>query len=174
MEELKKEHLENVIKKAGFIKLPLSFDAIANNYAKYSYEINDKNCDTMLFDDDIYYICGFFSDTSNFYAFYFNTVCDAMQCPTIMTLDKNGNKIDRKIIVAETGCYGTPIDATSCYDSVWIHSDLTFESESMVIGKLFNDSTNLDEDICNTEKLEGFIDKKGKIHIKESGVKLCN
>ena len=173
LSEIKKEHLKNLIKKSGFIKLPLSFDAISNGYSGCSCEINHKGSDSLIFDKDIFEICGFLPDTSNYYSFLFNGACD-MACPTIITLDKNGNKIDRKIIVVGTGCYGSPIDAKSCYDSVWIYNDLTIKSESRVVGTIINPSTNKEEDICNMEKLEGYIDRTGKIYIKKSGIILCD
>ena len=99
-----------------------------------------------------------------------------MLYPTIRTMDKNWQKIDEKII-STGGCAGhAQLEVTNCYDSVWIYQDLKIKSISKVIGtvEIDEDSTSQILDICNMRILEGFIDKNGKINIKESGLIDCN
>ena len=133
--DVRVEQIQMVINKSGFVKLPLVFDANNDNSLKSTYNVDFKSNDSLIFDSDIYNIVGFLPDTTLYYAFLFHTVGD-MLYPTIMTLDKKGNKIDRQIISA-MGCAGhAAIDVTSCYDSIWIYSDLKIKSFSKVTGKI--------------------------------------
>jgi hypothetical protein len=171
--EIKKEQIQKVIKKSGFIKLPLIFDANIDNSLKFNYDVDIKGNDSLIFDEDIYRIVGFLPDTTNYYAFLFHSVGD-MLYPTIMTLDKNGNKIDRQIICA-AGCAGqTVVEVSSCYDSVWIDSELRLKSISKVIGIVnTEDSIPKTLNICNMIKVQGLIEKSGKIKLKHSDLIDC-
>ena len=169
---VKKQQLIQIIKKAGFLRLPLSFEVLPDGLT-VKYIVDRKGSDSLFISQGIFRICGFLPDTSLFYSVVFNYPCSAYPCPHIMTLDKNGNKISIEKIDAQPGCIDTPIESTSCYDSVWIDTDSKIRSISKVIGKITNPSTNQDEDICNMRKLEGYIDKNGKIFINQSDVILC-
>lgn len=173
-QELKIEQIQKVIKKSGFIKLPLIFDANIDNSLKFNYDVDFKGNDSLIFDEDIYRIVGFLPDTTNYYAFLFHSVGD-MLYPTIMTLDKKGNKIDRQIICAG-GCAGqTVVEVSDCYDSVWISNDLKLNSISKVIGNVItDDSIPKNLKICNMIKVQGYIDKNGKIKLKQSDLIDCN
>jgi len=172
--EIKNEQIINVIGHSGFLELPLIFDANNENSLRNTYNVDFKGNDTLLFDTDIYSIIGFLPDTTDYYGFLFHTVGD-MLYPTLMTLDKKGNKIDRQIINA-TGCAGHfSLDVTSCYDSVWIHRDLTIKSISRVIGTV--DSEDIPEqtlNICNMRRLDGLIEKNGRIKLTRSEIIDCN
>jgi hypothetical protein len=172
--DVRVEQLQMVIQKSGFIKLPLVFDANIDNSLKSTYNVDFKCNDSLIFDSDIYSIVGFLPDTTMYYAFLFHTVGD-MLYPTIMTLDKKGNKIDRQIINA-MGCAGhAAIDVKNCYDSVWIYSDLKIKSISKVIGTVdIEDSIPQTLDICNMNIFEGLIEVNGKIKIKSSYLIDCN
>ena len=170
----KYEQIQYVIQKSGFIKLPLEFDANID-VLKSNYSISRTSNDTLLFwEDGIYNIIGFLPDTANYYAFLHLTVGD-MLYPTIVTMDKNWQKIDEKIICA-AGCTGlVQVDVINCYDSVWIYKDLKIKSISKVIGTVENeDSTSQVLNICNMITLDGLIDKNGKINIKESALIDCS
>ena len=173
-QEIKTEQIQKVIKKSGFIKLPLIFDANIDNSLKFNYDVDFKGNDSLIFDEDIYRIVGFLPDTTNYYAFLFHSVGDILY-PTIMTIDKKGNKIDRQIICS-AGCVGhTVVEVSSCYDSVWISNDLKINSISKVIGTVITeDSIPKTLKICNMRKLDGFIDKNGKIKLKDSDLIDCN
>ncbi len=172
--ELKNEQIIKVIKQSRLLELPLTFDANNENSLRSTYNIDFKSNDTLLFDADIYSIIGFLPDTTAYYGFLFHTVGD-MLYPTLMTLDKKGIKIDRQIINA-TGCAGHfTLDVISCYDSVWIYSDLKIKSISKVIGKV--DAEDISEqtlNICNMRRLDGLIDKNGRIEVKKSEIIDCN
>lgn len=172
--DIKVYQIRDVIKKSGFIKLPLEFDAMNENYLKRNYEVDFKGNDSLLFDSDVWEIIGFLPDTSNYYAFLFYSVGD-MLYPTVVTMDKNGNKIDRNVICAG-GCAGhAAVDIINCYDSVLITKDLNIRSISKLIGTVeTEDSTLKIVDICNMRKTEGFIDKTGKIKLTDSGIIICN
>lgn len=173
-QEIKLEQIRNAIKKSGFIKLPLIFDANFESSLKINYRVEINGNDSLIFDSDIRSIVGFLPDTSNYYAFLFHTVGD-MLYPTIMTIDKNGKKLDRQIICA-AGCAGhAAVDVTSCYDSVWISKDLKIKSMSKVIGTVeTNDSIPKIVNICNVRKVDGFIDNSGKIRLNSSDLIDCN
>ena len=98
-----------------------------------------------------------------------------MLYPTILTMDKKGNKIDRQIICA-TGCAGhAALKVTSCYDSVWIYKGGKIKSISKVIGTVeTEDSIPTTLNICNMRIVNGFIDKSGKIKVQKSDLKDCN
>jgi len=173
-QELKIEQIQKVIKKSGFIKLPLIFDANTDNSLKFNYDVDFKGNDSLIFDEDIYRIVGFFPDTTNYYACLFHSVGD-MLYPTIMTIDKKGNKIDRQIICAAGCADQTVVEVSSCYDSVWISNDLRINSISKVVGTVLTDDSIPETlKICNMKKLDGFIDKIGKINVKESDLIDCN
>jgi len=164
-QKTKQEQIQHVINKSGFIPLPLVFDASDENALKIRYSVNLTTDDTLLFEYQPCDIVGFFPDTTNYYAFLYLFVGD-MLYPTIVTMDKNWQKIDEKIICT-TGCLTSPLeDVTSCYDSVWIYEDLKIKSISKLIGTM-EDKDDSVITICNTKILEGFIDKNGKINIKE-------
>jgi len=173
-QKTKQEQIQHVINKSGFIKFPLVFDANDENALKINYSVNYTSDDTLLFEGGIgiYEIIGFLPDTTNYYAFLHLAVGD-MLYPTIVTMDKNWQKIDEKIICT-TGCLTSPlVDVTSCYDSVWIYEDLTIKSISKLTGTMEDEEDSVIP-ICNTKNLEGFIDKNGKITIKESGLINCS
>ena len=170
------EQIQFVIEKSGFIKLPLVFDASNEEVLTFDYFLTDfKTEDTLLFGRTRLHILGFLPDTTNYYAFLYLSVGD-MLYPTIRTMDKNWQKIDEKVICT-WGCLTSPlVDVTSCYDSVWIYEDLKIKSISRVVGTIETEENSTSEvlDICNTKILNGFIDKNGKINIKESGLRNCN
>jgi hypothetical protein len=170
----KYEQIQYAIKESGFIKLPLKFDASNDNSLKNNYSVNHKSNDTLLFESGISGIIGFLPDTTNYYAFLYLQVGDMMY-PTIRTMDKNWQKIDEKNICT-AGCAGHfQVDITSCYDSVWIYKDLKIKSVSKVVGTVeMEDSVSQVLNICNTRILDGFIDKNGKIDIKESDLINCS
>jgi len=172
----KYEQIQHVIEKSGFIKLPLVFDANIEGILKTNYSVNYAGDDTLLFKDNgIFELVGFLPDTTNYYAFIYFTIGD-MLYPTIVTMDKNWQKIDEKIICT-WGCLTSPlVNVISCYDSVWIYEDLRIRSVSRVVGaiEIEEDSTLEVLDICSMKILDGFIDKTGKINIKESGLKNCS
>ena len=97
-----------------------------------------------------------------------------MLYPTIMTLSKHGDKIDKQIICAG-GCAGhAALDVRSCYDSVWIQKDLKSASTSKVVGTVeTDDSIPKILNICNKKLITGHIDKNGKIKLKQSGIIDC-
>jgi len=170
----KYEQIQYIIQKSGFIELPLEFDANID-VLESNYSVNRTSNDTLLFGKDrVYSIIGFLPDTTNYYAFLHLTVGD-MLYPTVVTMDKNWQKIDEKIICA-TGCAGlVQVDVISCYDSVWIYKDLKIKSISKVVGTVeIEDSTSQVLNICNMRTLDGLIDKNGKINITESGVIDCS
>lgn len=174
-QQIKKEgQIQEVINKSGFIKLPLEFDANIESNLKSNYLVDRTSNDTLLFENGISNIIGFFPDTTNYYAFLHLSIGD-MLYPTIITMDKNWQKIDERIICT-SGCAGhVTVDITSCYDSVLINKDLKIKSISKVIGTVeIEDSTLQILNICNMRTLEGFIDKNGKINIKESGIIDCD
>jgi hypothetical protein len=167
----KYEQIQFVIEKSGFIELPLEFDASIEYSLKTNYLVNRESNDTLLFERGIYEIVGFLPDTTNYYAFLHYTVADRL-FPTIVTMDKSWQKIDEKIISTQ-GCLTNPlVDVESCYDSVWIYKDLKIKSISKLVGtiEIETDTTSEVSNILNTKFLEGFIDKYGKISIKESGL----
>jgi hypothetical protein len=172
----KYEQIQFVIEQSGFVKLPLEFDANIEGALKANYSVNQMSNDTLLFKNDgIFEIIGFLPDTVNYYTFLYFSVGD-MLYPTIRTMDKNWQKIDEKII-STGGCAGhAQLEVTSCYDSVWVYKDLKIKSISKVIGtvEIDEDSTSQILDICNMRILDGFIDKNGKINIKESGLINCS
>lgn len=172
--DIKIEHFKTVIKSSGFIKLPLIFDANIENSLKTNYKVDLKGKDSLIFDSDIRSIIGFLPDTTEYYAILFYTAGD-MLYPTIMTFDKKGNRIDRQIINA-AGCAGhAALDVISCYDSVWISSELNIKSVSRVIGTVeTEDSIPKTLNICNIRKVEGLIEKSGKIVLKNSDLIDCN
>jgi len=173
-QEIKLEQIRNVIQKTGFVILPLIFDANIDGTLKSDYKVDFKSNDSLIFESDIWSIVGFLPDTTDYFAFLFYTVGD-MLYPTIMTIDKKGNKIDRQIICA-AGCAGhTVLEVSSCYDSVWISKDLKIKSISKVIGTVITeDSIPQTLNICNMRQLTGFIDKNGKIKTKDSELIDCN
>jgi hypothetical protein len=171
----KYEQIQHLINTSGFIKLPLIFDANNENALNINYSVNPATDDSLLFEYEKFDIVGFLPDTTNYYAFLYLSVGD-MLYPTIVTMDKNWQKIDEKVICT-TGCAGhAQLDVTSCYDSVWIYKDLKIKSISKVIGtvEMEDDSTSQVLNICNMRILEGFIDKNGKINTKESNLINCN
>lgn len=170
----KLEQIRKVIEKTGFVSLPLTFDANIDNSLQTNYEVDFKSDDSLIFESDIYRIVGFLPDTTNYYAFLFHTVGD-MLYPTIMTLDKMGNKIDRQIICT-AGCAGhAALDVSSCFDSVWIGHDLKIKSISKVIGTVeTEDSIPKILHICNMRILNGWIDENGKIKLQNSDLIDCN
>lgn len=172
--EIKLEQIRNVIQKTGFVTLPLVFNANIDNSLKSNYDVDLKSNDSLIFESDIWSIVGFLPDTTEYFAFIFHTVGD-MLYPTIMTIDKKGNKVDRKIICT-AGCAGhAAIDISSCYDSVWIGSDLKIKSVSKVIGTLeTEDSIPQTLTICNMRILDGMIEKNGKIKLVTSDLIGCN
>jgi hypothetical protein len=172
--DIKIEHIRKVIQVSGFVKLPLIFDASIDNSLKSNYSVDFESNDTLIFDRDIYDIIGFLPDTSDYYGILFHTIGD-MLYPTILTIDKKGNKIDRKIIYV-TLCAGqAAMDVASCYDSVWIYSDLKIESISKVIGTIeTEDSIPQTLNICNIRTLKGLIDRNGRISLKSSDIIDCN
>jgi hypothetical protein len=172
--DIKLEQVKTIIQQSGFVKLPLTFDANLDNSLKSNYNVDLKSIDSLIFDSDINSIVGFLPDTAEFYAFLFHTVGD-MLYPTIMTIDKNGNKIDRQIICA-AGCAGhAALEVTSCYDSVWIYNDLKIKSISKVIGTVdTEDSIPKTLIICNMRIVDGMIDLSGKINLKKSDLINCN
>jgi hypothetical protein len=172
--DIKIEHIRKVIQVSGFVKLPLIFDASIDNSLKSNYSVDFESNDTLIFDRDIYDIIGFLPDTSDYYGILFHTIGD-MLYPTILTIDKKGNKIDRKIIYV-TLCAGqAAMDVASCYDSVWIYSDLKIRSISKVIGTIeTEDSIPQTLNICNIRTLKGLIDRNGRISLKSSDIIDCN
>ena len=173
-QEIKLEQIRKAIQKAGFVTLPLTFDANIDNSLKSNFDVDFKSNDSLIFESDIWSIVGFLPDTTDYFAFIFHTVGD-MLYPTIMTIDKKGNKIDRQIICA-AGCAGhAAVDVSSCYDSVWIYDDLKLKSISKVIGTVeTEDSIPQTLNICNMRILDGLIEENGKIKLKESDLIDCN
>jgi hypothetical protein len=176
----KNEQIQYVIKESGFIKLPMEFDVSNLEWIERTqnstYPINYTSNDSLLFETDNYFygIIGFLPDTTNYYAFLYFTPAD-MLTPTIRIMDKNWQKIDEKIICTG-GCAGhAQLEVAICYDSVWISTDLRIKSISKVVGTVeIEDSISQVLNICNMRTLEGFIDKYGKINVKESGLIDCN
>lgn len=172
--DLKSEQIQMVIKKSGFVELPLVFDANNENSLKRKYDVDFRGNDSLVFDKDVWNIIGFLPDTAEFYAFLFNSVGD-MLYPTLVTLDKKGNKIDRQVICAG-GCAGhAALDVISCYDSVWIYPDLKIKSISKVTGTVDTEDAILKTfNICNMRILDGFIETSGKIKLKDSELIDCS
>jgi len=173
-QEVKLEQIRKVIQKTGFVSLPLIFDANIDNSLESNYSVDFKSNDSLIFESDIWNIIGFLPDTTDYFAFLFHTVRD-MLYPTIMTIDKKCNKIDRQIICAD-GCAGhAAVDVSSCYDSVWIYADLKIKSISRVIGTVETEDTIPQTlNICNMRILEGLIEKSGEIKVKSSDLLDCN
>lgn len=173
-QEIKLEQIRKVIQKTGFVTLPLIFDANIDNSLESNYKVDFKSNDSLIFESDIWSIIGFLPDTTDYFAFLYHTVGD-MLYPTIMTIDKNGNKIDRQIICA-AGCAGhTMLEVSSCYDSVWIYNDLKIKSISKVIGTVDTEhSIPQTLNICNMRILDGMIEQNGKIKLKNSDLIDCN
>jgi hypothetical protein len=173
-QQVKSEQIHKVIQKTGFVELPLIIDANISSSLKSVYEVDFKSNDSLIFDSDMWSIVGFLPDTTDYFAVLFQTVGD-MLYPTIMTMDKKGNKIDKQIICV-AGCAGlAAVDITSCYDSVWISRDFKIKSISKVLGTVeTEDSTKKIIKICNMRILDGLIEKNGKIRLKESDLIDCN
>lgn len=173
-QDIKLEHIRKVIQESGFVKLPLIFDASDDNSLKANYSVDLESNDTLIFGKDIYDIIGFLPDTSDFYGVLFHTIGD-MLYPTILTIDKKGNKIDRKIIYVALCAGQAEMYVASCYDSVWIYSDLKIKSISKVIGTIeTEDSIPQTLNICNIRTLSGLIDRNGEISLKSSDIIDCN
>jgi hypothetical protein len=172
--DVKLNRIRQAVIGAGFINLPLQFDANSESLYERKYNVDIKGNDTLVFDRDIYSIVGFFPDTNNYFSFLFYTVGD-MLYPTIMTINKQGDKVSRQIINA-TGCSGhSIIDVTSCYDSVWVGRELGIKSLSRVVGTLeTDDSIPKLLNICNIIKVEGYVKRNGKIILKTSEIIDCN
>ena len=171
----KSEQIQYVIEKSGFIELPLKFDASIETALKSRYSVNRASDDTLLFESGIRDIIGFLPDTTNFYAFLHLTVGD-MLYPTIVTMDKNWQKIDEKFICTG-GCAGhAQLDVISCYDSVFVYKDLKIKAISKVIGtaEVYGDSTSEVFNICNMIIVNEFIDKSGRISINKSDLIDCS
>lgn len=173
-QEIKLDQIRKVIQKTGFVTLPLIFDANIDNSLKSNYDVDFKSNDSLIFESDIWSIVGFLPDTTDYFAFVFHTVGD-MLYPTIMTIDKKGKKIDRQIICAVDCAGHAAVDLSSCYDSVWIYSDLKIKSISKVIGTVdTEDSIPQTLNICNMRILDGMIEKNGTIKIINSDLIDCN
>jgi hypothetical protein len=171
---LKIEQIRRIIKVTNFIQLPLKFDANQDNQANLKYHVDQKGLDSLLFDSDLFDTYGCFVDTTTFFAFLANSVGD-MLYPTIITFDKQGNRIDRKMI-ATANCLVNPrYDVKSCFDSVFIRTDLTFYSFSKFIGSIASEDSSPEIfDVCNQKELNGEILKNGQILIKEGQTIDCN
>ncbi len=168
------DRIQNVINKTGFIDLPLKFDAGNEKSLMSHYVVDLKGNDSLIFDSEIHSVVGFLPDTSNYYAFIFHTIGD-MLYPTIMTISKKGDKIDRQIICTGECAGHAAVNVISCYDSVCINQDLHIKSISKMIGTVeTNDSIPKTIDLCNMLKLTGFIDKDGKIKLNRSDLIDCN
>jgi len=172
-QEIKIEYIQELVNKIGFIELPLVFDANNENALKSIHFINMKGKDSLLFDNTVERIIGFLPDTSKYYAIMFYEVGD-MLYPSIMTIDKTGNKIGREIICA-AGCAGhAVVEISSCYDSVWIQKNLKIKSISKVIGIVeTEDSIPQTIKICNKTIVEGLINENGLIKINRSELIDC-
>ena len=174
----KREQIQHVIKTCGFIKLPLSFCPDLDYVLQSKYHVNLASDDTLLF-DNVYNIVGFFPDTTNYYAFLHRPI-ENWSHPAIVTMDKNGQKIDEKIIRTTKSCEEhIQFSTTSISDIILIYKDLTFESISKAKGVVGIDDINDYPfsqmlDTCSMIILEGFIDKNGKINSKERNIINCN
>ncbi|MCL2131566.1 MAG: hypothetical protein FWH36_03790 [Lentimicrobiaceae bacterium] len=167
----KYEQIQFVIEKSGFIRLPLSFCPGLDYALPNHYYVNLKSNDTLLF-DRVYDIVGFLSDTTNYYAFLHLPIGNYSH-PTIVTMDKNWQKIDEKIICVNCEEYDK-LDI-SCYGTVEIFEGLKFESIFKIVEIAeIEDSIPQFFEICNRIILEGFIDTNGMINIKESGLRNCD
>ena len=174
LKDIKVNHIRNLISTIGFVNLPVSIDNNIENSLIDAYNVNLNGLDTLVFDKDVYSVVGFFPDTTDYYAFLFHTVGD-MLFPTIMTISKEGDKIDRQIICAG-GCAGhASLDIISCYDSVVVYNDLRIASTSRVIGTVeMEDTIPQILDVCNEITVSGHINRNGQIVLKESGILNCD
>ena len=173
-QNIKVNQIRNLISNIGFVNLPIEIDANIENSLIGIYNVNFNGPDSLVFDKDIYSVIGFLPDTTDYYAFLFHTVGD-MLYPTIMTISKEGNKIDRQIICFK-GCVGhAALDIISCYDSIWIYKDLRIMSISKVVGTIETDEANPKLlNICNEINKTGQINKNGQIIIKENDIINCD
>ena len=176
LQDVKKEKIKNVIKECEFLELPIVLNANSDYWDNYShkYKVNYKSTDSLIFDSDLFEIYGILPDTLFYYAFLTHSIGD-MIYPTIFTIDKSGNKIDRRIICTG-GCAGhAAIDITSCYDSVWLHKDLKIKSISKVVGTVETEgSIQRTINICNKTIVEGFINESGHIKLNRSELIDCS
>jgi hypothetical protein len=165
LQDNKTHQIRQIIKITRLIELPLKFDANQENQSGLKYHINQKGSDSLLFDSDIFDTYGCLPDTTNFFAFLSNSVGD-MLYPNIITFDKKGNRIDRKMI-ATANCLVNPrYDVKSCFDSIIIGADLKFRSFSKFNGTIeTDDSVPQIYDVFNQKKLSGKILKSGQIVI---------
>lgn len=173
-QDIKVIQIRNLISNVGFINLPIEIDANIENSLTGNYNVNFNGLDSLVFDKDIYSVVGFLPDTTDYYAFLFHTVGD-MLYPTIMTISKEGNKIDRQIICAGACAGHAALDIVSCYDSVWIYKDLRIASTSRVIGTIETEDTIPQIlNVCNKITVTGQINKNGQIKLKESDIINCD
>jgi hypothetical protein len=166
-------HIRTLMKQVGIQPLPFNYDMTKRNPdSRHSVDRNSN--DTLFFDDLNGSVGGVLPDTANYFGFIYYKVGDSLY-PFLVTVDKNGNVIDRQPI-GIGACGGLAIDIDSCVDRLTINKNLELDLLYKVRGTAeakTSDTTFQTVKVCNTITGEGRITKEGKIQIKRSDLQQC-
>jgi hypothetical protein len=143
--------------------LELPFRANFDTTAAGTFRVKFWEADSIFSSDfrnaggDVY-LMGLLSDTTNFYGFTFVSVAAAGN-PGLITFDKNGNRIDLRLLTKEN-CYIIVGDILLCKEYTTINKDwsLDYYFKSIVAGE--GESTDT---ICSHLISRGLVNKIGKI-----------
>ena len=163
-------HLRHIISNTKSLDLPYKFDAINWDFSN-SYVMDPSGLDSMFMSNVGHQVIFHFRDTSKFFVLLSGVAGD-MLYPCITTYNKEGLLISREII-GTCNCLTNPIvDVISCFDSVLINPDLTFNSFSELKATVQPyDSINTVFDSSSSEKLSGSIQQNGLITVNKEAIK---
>jgi hypothetical protein len=165
----KLNRLRHIIHETEILSLPCIFDANKMHFTT-GYQVNPSTQDSLLFHESPLTLFNYLPDTSTYFAFLYGEAGDIIY-PGIMTFDKSGILISKKVI-ATCNCLTNPIlDVESCFDSVIIGKDLSILSFSKLKATVQPyDTSNATFDASSDDKLIGRIKPNGFIEI-ETGKK---
>jgi hypothetical protein len=157
-------YLTDLIKKVGFLKLPISYDIEKADFES-KYTTKENSIDTLFFKSANEIVCGFLPDTSRYYCILYYQIGD-LDYPNLLTIDKRGAIIDRKGLCLNV-C-GPPVEVDSSINRFEIDKSLNIKSFFYCHGKVeTNDS--IPKQLEVSEKIDGTgnITKDGKIKLIE-------
>lgn len=162
-EYIRKVAIQDYFKNGNILSFPVRLDAMTEEQSEIDSLISNNP------------IIGCFPDTSKYYGVLTVIIGDILY-PTIETYDKRGRLLQKEII-ATANCINPVADIESCFDSIIIMQDLTFNSYSRLEGTMEDLSDTTDNppiyDICQKQSISGKILSDGQIEVHKSEKVRC-
>jgi hypothetical protein len=157
-EKNKQEFFQEFISRINLVDLPFKHDMNGNETISSSFKFNNTGYDTLFLDAEHSQVIGMLPDTSQFIGVLYFLPGDDL-VPSLITFDKNGNKIDDQILCS-LACNGMPCEGYLCNSKMVLTKDLEILNyREMHINRCEGNQ----KDVSEISNQTGLIKKNGEI-----------